>query len=1004
MGTGRWHRAGTGQARLNRRSGAEEVKVTGAPAGDHGLWVSVLGPVRLTVAGVAVEVPGTRRRAVLALLAMAAPEAIGSDRLVDAVWPDDPPRSGRAALQSHVSRIRRHLGAHADRLESTGFGYRLALGAEELDAATAARLVREAREAAPGDPGSAARLLREARALWRGPPLADVTEVPDLAAWSRALGGQWVEASELLIECALAADDTSLAAAVAAEVVDAEPLREDAVVLQVRALAAQGRTAEALRTAHAFRGRLAEETGLEPSPALAEVEHRVAAGAEAATRPERSITPTGAGIAAPPAPLLGRDAELAGVTRLLARERLVTIVGPGGVGKTHLALEAAHRVAVGSDVTLVRLAAVTDGGAVPDVLARALGLQAGAGDVVDRCALRLRSGPHLLVLDNCEHLLQPVRVLTTSLLEACPALTVLATSRERLAVPLEQTCRLAPLPMPDPTRPDEAGRTASVALLVDRARRVRPDFDLGPRGLSSVAGIIRAVDGLPLAIELAAGRLSSMNVADVEARLDRALDLLGRGPAPGDGAEARHRTLRAAIAWSYDLVPDDEQRLFRHLAVFADGFDLDTAETVAHDLGLAGDPGSALAHLVDASLVVAELDGVPRYRMLDSLRAYGIDRLRAEGELDAAAQRLRRWAVELARWFEEVAETDDELAADARLRREVGNLRAAWSDTRAAHDLDSATEIALSLFWAGAWRDLAELWRWAFELAADDDIEGHPRQAAVLGLAAEASWFSAGDLDRAEALAQRACELATRDDPRAWAMSRGALADVTLFRGRYEESRDLTIDARRGTPYEAEGYAQAALAAGYGGEVDAARELLDVAKSKATSPTLRAWTRYAEGELAGLSGDWPAAEAAYRDAIDITGITGAHFIEGVASVGLVSALVAQGVIDDALRGYRQLVDRWERTGGWTQQWTTLRNLADLLEQLGDVATARELRDAADAAPEAAVVHPAGDAGAVRRDGPRAVPDHRRVLDLARSAIDQALAARCAPPRSTGRPR
>jgi predicted ATPase len=586
--------------------------------------------------------------------------------------------------------------------------------------------------------------------------------------------------------------------------------------------------------------------------------------------------------------------------------------------------------------------------------------------------------------------LEAVRELTTALLEACPSLTVLATSRERLAVPAEQTCRLAPLPMPDPAHLDEAGRTASVVLFADRARRVRPDFDLGPQELTSAVGIIRALDGLPLAIELAAGRLASMTVQDVEARLDRALDLLGRGSAPDPGGETRHRTLRAAIAWSYDLLPHDEQRLFRHLSVFADGFDLATAEAVAHGLGITGDPVAALAHLVDASMLSAEFD-VPRYRMLDSLRRFGLDRLRAEGELDAATRCLRRWAVELARWFEATAETDAELEADATLRRELGNLRAAWTDARAVHDLDTATEIALRLYWAGAWRDLAELWRWALELAADDGLEGHPRQAAVLGLAADACWFSAGDLDRAEALARRACELATRDYPTGWAMSRCALANVTLFRGRYDESRDLSIEAGRGTLGEAEAYAQAALAAGYGSDLEAARELLVIAKAKVTSPSLRAWTRYVEGELEGLSGDWPAAEDAYREAIDTATGTGAQFVVGVAWVGLVSALTAGGAIGDALHGYQQLIDRWERTGGWTQQWTTLRNLADLLERLGDAATARELRDAADAAPEAAAVGPTPAAGKSRRDGLHGVPDRQRVLDLARTAIDKALA-------------
>jgi predicted ATPase/DNA-binding SARP family transcriptional activator len=972
--------------------------------------VSVLGPVRLEVGGAVVDVPGTKRRAVLALLAMAAPDAITTDRLVDAIWPGQAPRSGRSALQSHVSRLRRHLGEHGDRLENAGFGYRLALEPDELDAWVAARLVDEARHAAPGDPAAAR--LRAARGMWRGRPLSDVDEVPDLDAWAQALDDLWADASELLVECALASGGATDAATVAAEVVATHPLREDAAVLLVRALAAKGRTAEALREAHAFRRRLADETGLEPSPALAEVEHRVAAGEvraspHAASRGDgaRPVTVVDAGArpvtdrtaTAPAGRIVGREAELAGVIRLLRSERLVTVVGPGGVGKTRLAFEIAGRADHDAEVTVVRLAPVTDGRAVPAVVARALGLRAEAGDTVERCALRLRTGRHLLVLDNCEHVLAPVRELCAVLVDACPDLTVLATSRERMAVPVEQICRVAPLPLPDLDDLDAARDGAAITLFADQARRVRPAFGLDD-DLAAVARIIRAVDGLPLAIELVAGRLASMTVGDVAARLDRALDVVGRGRAPAAGADGRHRTLRAAIAWSYDLLPDDEQRLFRHLAVFADGFDLATAETVARDLDVTGDPVALLAHLVDASMVVADLD-LPRYRMLDSLRHFGLDRLADDGELGEASARLRRWAVELARWFETAAESEDEVAADARLRRELGNLQAAWIDARTAGDLDAAIDLPVRLYWGGGWRELAELWQWALDTATEDHLVGHPQQAALLAVAAEGAWFSAGDLDLAESLARRADDLATPDDQPGWSISRAALSDVALFRGRFDEARELSIESGHGTRWKAERYVQAALAAGYAGDLAAARELVATAQDAVESPTLRAWTRYVEGELDGLTGEWVPAEAAYRDAIEGATRTGASFIVGVASVGLVSALVAQDRIDEALDGYRVLLDHWERTGGWTQQWTTLRNLADLLDLLGDGATAATLRAAADAAPEAPVVAPdpapAGDpAPAVDPSAAAAaIPGRGRVLDLARTAIADALAVR-----------
>jgi predicted ATPase/DNA-binding SARP family transcriptional activator len=975
--------------------------VARAAAGQPELRLSVLGPLRLVVAGTPVDVPGPKRRAVLAMLAMASPDPISAEQLVDAVWPGEPPSSGRAALQSHVSRLRRHLGPAADHLTSGDAGYQLELGADELDALGFEDLVRRARSVAADDPLAARDLLLEARRLWRGPPLAELTEVTSLAAWARALSEAWIDASDLLVRCALEAGDPATAVAAARAAEAAEPLREATAVLLVRALAAHGRAAEALRAAHAFRVRLGEETGLEPSPALAAVERAVASGdgADPAGHDRAQPSPDGSAASEPPppeptsplrtvpapaAPLLGRAAELAGLTRLLDEERLVTVVGPAGVGKTHLALEAARQVADDVEAHLLRLAPVTDEGALASALVGVLGLEAGIGDPVARCALRLRAGRHLLVVDCCEHLLDAVRTLVGALVEACPELTVLATSRERLGLPGERTCRLAPLPRPDATSGDDVAEVASVALFLDRARRVRPDLELGDGDLATVARIVGALDGMPLAIELAAGRLSSLALDDLEARLDRALDLLG-----ATGPDGRHRTLRAAVEWSYDLLPPDEQRLFRNLAVFPDGVDLRTAEDVFAQLGLSGEPATALGHLVDASMVEADLSGPARYRMLDTLRTFGLDRLEAEGESEVATERLMRWAVDLAAWLAAAGVSEDEVVADGRLRTELANLRTAWRTARSRGDLDAAIEIVLELYELVAWREVTEVWGWATELAADPDVAGHPGEAATLAVGAEAAWFSAGDLDRAEALAERAVAVMDPDDARSRRLAAWAMCDVLLFRGRYEESRHYALLSRTGTPMEAEGYVQVALGATYEGDLELAEASIVRAKALPSPPTLRGFIAYCEGELGGRTGEWARAEAAYRTAIETAIGTGAGFLEGVASVGLVSTLVAGGRTAEALAGYRALLDRWERTGGWTQQWTTLRNVADLLDDLGDVATAATLREAADHAPEAPALGPA--AGGHVADGDPGDVDRGAVLDLARSAIDRALA-------------
>ncbi len=221
---------------------------------------------------------------------------------------------------------------------------------------------------------------------------------------------------------------------------------------------------------------------------------------------------------------------------------------------------------------------------------------------------------------------------------------------------------------------------------------------------------------MPLAIELAAGRLSSFSLDDLHRRLDRSLDLLGGGRTSGD---ARHRTLRDTVAWSYELLTDDERRLFRHLAVFVDGVDLDTAERIAADLGLDGDPGPVLSRLVDASMVDADFAAGTRYRMLETLRAFGLDRLAAAGEDDDAAGRMLGWAVELTAWIGADLVTEREPEADAVLRRELANLRAAWRLARGRGDLDAAAAMVVGLFDAIGYRDLVEIRGWAEELAAD---------------------------------------------------------------------------------------------------------------------------------------------------------------------------------------------------------------------------------------------------------------------------------------------
>ena len=887
--------------------------------------VEMLGPLRLVVDDEVVEVPGPKRRAVLALLAVAEGRAVATVDLLDALWPGGVPDSARATLQSHVSRLRGHLGSAAVLLEGLTGAYRLRLdeaGSGSTDVAQARALLATARTVGPGD---AHRLLAEARSLWRGVALAEFDDVRPLAALAVTLHTLRDSVDQAYAAAAIDADAADDAVEVATALVAGDPLSEAAVLILMRALDAAGRAADALRAGHDHRDRLVTEAGLEPSPALNELERTIAGR----TRMRPTSLPRAA------SGLRGRDSELAAVQRLLTHERLVTVLGAGGVGKTALAAEIAAR---SDHVTLVALAPITDAAAIPQAVAAALDLHVVHGDVLSACAALLGAGPQLLVLDNCEHLLPGARHLVSTLRDGCPQLTMLATSREPLGHPAEQQVRLAPLAVTCPVDLDNLARFPAVAVFVDRARRLHPTFSPDPDELGLVGDIVRRLDGMPLAIELAAGRLSTLDLTDLHARLDRSLDLLGDG---------RTVTLRRTIEWSYDLLPDHEQRLLRHLGVFPDGFDLATAESVAGDLGVPADAAGALAHLVDASMVDATLGDVARYRMLDTIRSFAHDRLTAADEDNAAAERFLHWALHLATWFEQTIDTDDEPLADRLLRREIVNLRSAWRFVRSHERLDDSVRMAVAFGDASSWRDLTDVWDWALDLVDDPETDAHPDGASVLGIAAANAW-SSGDLATAERLARRGLE---RQPSGAW-RCHAALALVALSHADLRAAAVHATQAARSADRPDQSLGIAALAHAYDGNLRAATGLNDRFAAIAISPTLKGFHSYVAGEIDALAGKTDRAEDHYQTATALSRHSGATFLEAIASVGHVTALASAGRLAEALDGYHALIDYWARTGGWIQQWTTLRNLARLLHTIGDQETAVYLEAAADHAPDA----------------------------------------------------
>ncbi|HEX6419788.1 MAG TPA: BTAD domain-containing putative transcriptional regulator [Acidimicrobiales bacterium] len=929
--------------------------------------IELLGPLRLTVDGEPVDVPGPRRRGVLALLAMAGGRAVTTDELLDAVWPGAMPESGRRALHSHVSRLRGHLGPAGDRLRRVGDGYRLGLGPGELDVDEARRAAGRAagRPGAGGDgagdttadPADRAGALAGALALWRGQALAEFADVAPLAADAIALAELRLDLTDDWIEQRLATPGLTAGAGGAGLIVDAtraaaeSPLRERTHALLVRALAAGGRQADALRVAHDFRTRLVSETGLDPGPDLATAEQAAALGvlspAPAPATPARASRPR------PAAPLVGRDHELATLGRRIGEERLVTVVGPGGVGKTRLALEvAADASASGCPVTVVELAAVQDARRVAATVAAGLGLRPRRDDEVLAAARdALATGDHLLVLDNCEHVADAARDVAATLVDGCAGLRVLATSRAPLGLAAEHVVRLGPLPVPEAGATDIAGVPAVDAFLA-HARRRQPDLRLDGEDAAAVAEVVRRLDGLPLALELAAGRIGALSLTDLRARLDRALDLLDAGRVTAD---ARHRTLRHAIDWSYRALADPEAEMLGAVAVFPGGVDLATAELLGRRLGLAADPAGVVAHLVDTSmLVVADEAGPHRYRALETVRTFALDQLGATGRRAGADAGLVAWAVDLAADVSRLVAGPDEPVADARVRRELANLRAAWDVAGGRGDHDARVAVVVGLDDFATYRDVLDLAVWALELAGDPGLAGHPRRAEVLGAAAVAAWRR-GDLDLAQRLGETA--VAVADEPRQAAQGLSALGTVALFRGDPRTACERWLTVADTAPNGARYLPPAALAAGYAGDVDRARSLLDRAIEAADAlgaPSHRAFAAYAAAEMA-AGPDPDAATDLYGRAIELARRSGATFVEGVASVGVVRLWGASGRTRQALEGYRRLIHDWQRAGHWTQMWTTLRNAVAPLADAGQPEAAALALAAADAAPEAALV-------------------------------------------------
>ncbi|WP_440087037.1 BTAD domain-containing putative transcriptional regulator [Streptosporangium sp. LJ11] len=663
----------------------------------------VLGPVEVrSDAGDLVSVGGPSLRALLALLLMDADRVVTVERMIDGLYGKAPPPGAANALQSQVSRLRRGLRAVGARVEFHPAGYRLVADPESVDAHRFERLAREGRRAlTAGDHPRAAALLREGLGLWRGTALADVSGAPFAEGQAARLEESRVTAFEDRAEAELALGEHRGMVAELRRTVDAHPLRERLRGQLMRALHGSGRQAEALGVFEDARRTLAEELGADPSTELGNIHLAVL----------RDARPPLTSLPAQLTGFVGRERERATIGELLEKARLVTLTGPGGVGKTRLAIEVARRQP--GEVCFVDLAPLGDGTRVPQAVGLALGLREygllpGSADPFGRLVAELEGRRMLLVADNCEHLLDEVARLVHRLLAACPELRVLATGREALGITGESLCPVSPLALPGPAAgPEEALGHAAVRLFADRVAAVRPGFVVDAGNVGTVSRICAALDGLPLAIELAAARLRSLTVEEAADRLDDRFRLLSRGDRT---AVPRHRTLRAMIEWSWDLLDARERLLARRLTVFAGGATLETAA------GVCGVPDTTgvMTSLVEKSLVEAHGG---RYHMLDTVREFCAERLAEAGEREA----VRRAH---ATYFHDLAET-----ADAHLR---GASQLEWTATLTAEhaDLHAALRWAVRADPVLGVRLVAALsWHWWLSGLRD---EGAPPAAALV--------------------------------------------------------------------------------------------------------------------------------------------------------------------------------------------------------------------------------------------------------------------------------
>lgn len=673
----------------------------------------LLGPFDVLADGEPLALGRRQQRALLAILLLRVNQPVSTDELVELLWPERPPGKPLVSIQGYVSGLRKLLGAET--IETAGGGYRLTAEPGTLDVHRFTQRLAEGEDAlARGAPQQARELLEAALALWRGPALADFA----YETWAQEEANRLEElrlvARERLGDARLALGAHAELVAELEALVREHPLRERLRAQLMLALYRSGRQAEALEEYGRARELLVEQLGIDPGPELQELQRAILNQDDTLAAPVRAEAAREAHLPVPADSFVGRRSELRDLSALLRRQevRLVSLVGPGGSGKTRLAVELGRRLSPSfpDGVQWSPLGGIGDGSIVGSMLPEDVG-----------------DGKSLLIVDNAEHVLAEVAPVVAAVLARTEVLTVLVTTRERLQVHGEHVVPVAPLADDD-----------AAALFRDRAEALRPGFDAPAE---SVAGLCRRLDALPLAIELAAGRTSVFTVPQILERLEQRPEFL-KG---GRDVDSRQRTLEATIAWSYDLLPAEQQDLLQRLSVFAGGFDLHAAEAVVDA------DAELLESLAEKSLVhvTPQSDGVLRFALLETIRVFAAARL-AEQPRAAASLRAAHAAHYLGRAEEQdaVIATAEQLPAVDWFQREIDNIRAAAARLAQTGDGTGLGRLVVVTNYAMNNTHPQEHWNWierALQLGVDDaELRSRLQRAGTLNA------FLRGRLDDAD--------------------------------------------------------------------------------------------------------------------------------------------------------------------------------------------------------------------------------------------------------------